>query len=134
MTAFMTDPVVRGIAVMLLVVMGLVSLVPRVEASFVPSDQSGRSSSPTSRQEDMATIQKALEQKLVQERLRDLGYTDDEIKARLDRLSDGEVHSLATQLDSLEPAGELGLVIGILVIIILVIVILMLTGHRIRVS
>jgi hypothetical protein len=131
MKAFMTDPVVRGIAVMLVVVMGLVSLVPRVEASFVPTDQSASS---ISRHEDMATIQKALEQKLVQERLRDLGYTDDEIKARLDQLSDAEVHSLATQLDSLAPAGYLGLVIGILVIIILVIVILMLTGHRVRVS
>jgi hypothetical protein len=131
MKAFMTDPVVRGIAVMLVVVMGMVSLVPRVEASFVPTDQSA---SPISRHEDMATIQKALEQKLVQERLKDLGYTDDEIKARLDQLSDAEVHSLAAQLDSLAPAGYLGLVIGILVIIILVIVILMLTGHRVRVS
>jgi hypothetical protein len=134
MTAFMTDPVVRGIAVVLLVVMGLVGFVPRVEAAFVPSGESGLSSSPTSRQEDMATIQKALEQKLVRERLKDLGYTDDEIKARLDRLSDAEVHSLATQLDSLAPGGELGLVIAILVIIILVIVILMLTGHRVHIS
>jgi hypothetical protein len=134
MKTFMTDPAVRWIATMLVVVMGLVSFVPRIEASFVPSDQADRSFSRTSRQEDMATIQKALEQKLVQERLRELGYTDDEIKARLDQLSDAEVHSLATQLDSLAPAGELGLVIGILVIIILVIVIVMLTGHRVRVS
>ena len=43
MKAFMTDPVVRGIAVMLVVVMGLVSLVPGDEASFVPSDQSASS-------------------------------------------------------------------------------------------
>ncbi|HVO82924.1 MAG TPA: PA2779 family protein [Syntrophobacteria bacterium] len=134
MKAFMTDPAVRWIATMLIVVMGLVSFVPPVEASFVPSEQTDRASSPTSRQQDMATIQRALEQKLVQERLRDLGYTDEEIKARLDQLSDADVHSLAAQLDSLAPAGELGLVIGILVIIILVIVILMLTGHRVRVS
>jgi hypothetical protein len=132
MKAFMTDPVVRGIAMMLVVVMGLVSLVPRVEASFVPSDQSASS---ISRQEDMATIQKALEDKVIRERLKDLGYTEEEIKARLDRLSDGEVHSLASQLDSLMPAGDgLGVVIALLVIAILVIVILMLTGHRIRVS
>jgi Family of unknown function (DUF6627) len=134
MNAFMTDPVVRWIAITLVAVMGLLSFVPRVEASFVPSDRAHGRPSPTSRQEDMATIQKALEHKLVQERLRELGYTDDEIKARLDRLSDAEVHSLAAQLDSLAPAGELGLVIGILVIIILVIVILMLTGHRVRIS
>jgi hypothetical protein len=72
MKAFMTDSVVRSIAVILVVVMGVVGLVPRIEASFVPSDQS---SAPICRQEDMATIQKALEQELVTERLKDLGYT-----------------------------------------------------------
>ena len=56
MKVFMTDPVVRGIAMMLVVVMGVVSLVPRVEASFVTTDQSASS---VSRQEDMATIQRA---------------------------------------------------------------------------
>ena len=132
MKAFMTDPVVRGIAMMLVVVMGLVSLVPRVEASFVPSDQSASSNS---RQDDMATIQKALEQKLVKERLKDLGYTEEEIKARLDRLSDAEVHRLASQLDSLMPAGgwEVAVII-LLLVAVLVVLILMWTGHKIAVS
>ena len=131
MKAFMTDPVVRGIAVMLVVVMGVVSLVPRVEASFVSSDQSLAS---LSRQEDMATIERALEQKLVRERLKDLGYTEEEIQARLDRLSDAEVHSLASQLDSLMPAGgwEAALVV-ILLVAILVVLILMWIGHKIAV-
>jgi len=131
MKAFLTDPVVRGIAVMLVVVMGLVSLVPRVEAFFVPSDQSASS---ISRQEDMATIERALEQKLVRERLKDLGYTEEEIKARLDRLSDAEVHSLASQLDSLMPAGgwEVALVV-ILLVAILIVLILMWTGHKLAV-
>jgi hypothetical protein len=80
----------------------------------------------------MATIQKALEQKLVQERLRDLGYTDDQIKARLDQLSDAEVHSLATQLDALMPAGGFTTVLGVLLLVaILVVLILMWTGHKI---
>ena len=130
MKAFMTDPVVRGIAMMLVVVMGMVSFVPRVEASFVPSDQSA-----LSRQEDMATIQKALEQKLVRERLKDLGYTEEEINARLDRLSDAEVHSVASQLDSLLPAGGWeAAVIVILLVAVLVVLILMWTGHKIAVS
>jgi hypothetical protein len=131
MKAFMTDPLVRRIAVMLVVVMGLVSLVPRVEASFVPSDQS---SSSFSRQEDMATIQTALEHKLVKERLKDLGYTEEEINARLDRLSEAELHSLATQIDSLMPAGgwEVALVV-ILLVAILVVLILMWTGHKLAV-
>ena len=132
MKAFMTEPVVRGIAVMLAVVMGLVSLVPRVEASFVPSDE--QSASSISRQEDMATIQRALEDKLVRERLKDLGYAEEEIKARLDRLSDAEVHSLASQLDSLMPAGGWeAAVVVILLVAILVVLILMWTGHKLAV-
>jgi len=132
MRVLMNGLLVRRIAMMLVVVMGLISFVPKVEASFVPSDESFSS---ISRQNDMATIQRALEHKLVKERLKDLGYTDEEIKARLDRLSETEIHSLAAQLDSLLPAGDgLGVVIALLVIAILVIVILMLTGHRIHVS
>jgi hypothetical protein len=132
MHVLMDKFVMRRVAVMLTVLMGLLSLVPRVEASFVPSDESFSSSS---RQNDMATIQNALEQKLVKERLKDLGYTEEEVKARLDRLSDTELHALASQLDSLIPAGDAtGVVIAILVIAILVIVILMLTGHRIHIS
>jgi len=135
MKAFMTDPLVRWIAAMLVVVMGLVSFVPGVEASFVPSDQSDRSSSPTSRQEDMATIQKALEQRLVQERLRDLGYTDDEIKSRLDQLSDTELHNFAAQLDTLAPAGDgFEVAVIILLVLVLIVLVLMLTGHHVRVS
>jgi hypothetical protein len=132
MKAFMTEPVVRGIAMMLVVVMGLVSLVPRVEASFVPSDD--QSASSISRQEDMATIQRALEDKLVRERLKDLGYTEEEIQARLDRLSDAEVHSLASQLDFLMPAGGWeAAVVVILLVAILVVLILMWTGHKLAV-
>ena len=129
MKAFMTDPVVRSIAVMLVVVMGVVGLVPRIEASFVPSDQS---SAPISQQEDMATLQKALEQKLVTERLKDLGYTEDEITARLDRLSDSELHSLATRIDTLMPAGSTEAVLAVILLVaILVVLILMWTGHKI---
>ena len=131
MKAFMTDPVVRGIAMMLVVVMGVVGLVPRIEASFVPSDQS---SAPISQQEDMATLQKALEQKLVTERLKDLGYTEDEIRARLDRLSDSELHSLATRIDTLMPAGSTEAVLAVILLVaILVVLILMWTGHKIAI-
>ncbi|HYA01833.1 MAG TPA: PA2779 family protein [Syntrophobacteria bacterium] len=132
MQVSMNELVMRRIAMMLVVLMGLVSLVPRVEASFVASDEFFSS---VSRQNDMTTIQGALEQKLLRERLKELGYTEDEIKARLDRLPDNELHALATQLDSLVPAGDgTGVVIAVLVIVILVLVILMLTGHRIHVS
>jgi CHASE3 domain sensor protein len=82
----------------------------------------------------MATIESALEQKLVRERLKDLGYTEEEIKARLARLSDAEVHSLASQLDSLMPAGSWeAVVVVILLVAILAVLILWWTGYKIAI-
>jgi hypothetical protein len=132
MRLFMSAILLRRVAAILVLLMGLFSLVPRVEAGFIGSDQSLGA---TSRQQDLATLQRALENKLVQERLKALGYSDEEIKARLDQLSDQDLHNFATQIDTLTVGGDgLGLVIAILVIIILVIIILKLMDKKIVVS
>lgn len=120
----------RRVIMIMVIVMSLVSFIPRVDAGFIPSGESTQY-----RQKDMATVQKALENKLIQERLRAYGYTDEEIKARLGQLSDEEVHQLASNIDSLMPAGDgFGVVIGVLVIVILVLVILQLMGKRVVVT
>jgi Family of unknown function (DUF6627) len=122
----------RRVATILVLLMGLFSLVPRVEAGFISSDESFGA---TSRQQDLATLQRALENKLVQERLKALGYSDEEVKARLDQLSDQDLHNFATQINTLTAGGDgLGLVIAILIIIILVIIILKLMDKKIVVS
>lgn len=132
MRLFMTATVLRRVATALVLLMGLVSVVPRVEAGFIGSDESFGA---TSRQQDLATLERALENKLVQERLQALGYSDEEIKARLDQLSDQDLHNFATQIDTLTAGGDgLGLVIAILIIIILVIIILKLLDKKIVVS
>jgi hypothetical protein len=132
MRIFMTATLLRRVATLLVLIMGLFSLVPRVEAGFISSDESVGS---VSREHDLATVQRVLEHKMVKERLQALGYVDEEIKARLDQLSDAEVHSLAAQLDSLTAAGDgLGIIIALLVIVILVIVILKLMEKKIVVS
>ncbi len=132
MRLFMTATVLRRVATTLVLLMGLCSLVPRVEAGFIGSDDSFGAAS---RQQDLATLQRALENKLVQERLKALGYSDEEIKARLDQLSDQGRHNFATQIDTLTAGGDgLGLVIAILIIIILVIIILKLMDKKIVVS
>jgi predicted PurR-regulated permease PerM len=110
----------RKIAIVLIVAMGLLSIVPPVNASFIPS---GDSQERTIRNQDLETISKALETKIIKQRLQDLGYSDQEIQDRLDQLSDQEIHNLAVQIDSLTQGGATGLIIGILVIIILVLVI-----------
>ena len=120
----------RHITCLLLLTVGLLSLVPQVEAGFVPTAQSH--SAPTHRS-DMAVVQKALEYKLVQTRLRDLGYRPEEIADRLQQLSDAEIHALAERIDNLVPAGDsgFGIVIALLVAIILVILVIKVTGSKV---
>jgi hypothetical protein len=81
---------------------------------------------------NLDNVQKFLELKMVRERLKDLGFTPEEIQGRLNELNDQQLHQLAMKMDDLKVGGDgLGIVIAILVIIILVIVIIQLTGHRI---
>ena len=67
------------------------------------------------------------------ERLKEFGYTAEEIQSKLSQLSDEQVHQLALNLDDLNVAGDgtLGIIIALLIIAILVIVILQLMGHKI---
>jgi DNA-binding transcriptional MerR regulator len=76
------------------------------------------------RNQDIQTIQKALENKIVKQRLQDLGFSEEEIQERLNQLSDEEVHNLAMQIDSLSQGGILGVVIAVLIIVVLVLVIM----------
>jgi hypothetical protein len=108
-------------SVLLIFVLSLISLVPRVEAAFIPSSDSRNG---LMRNQDIQTIQKALENKIVKQRLQDLGFSEEEIQERLNQLSDEEVHSLAMQIDSLSQGGILGVVIAVLIIVVLVLVIM----------
>ena len=87
------------------------------------------------RLQDLETVQAALEIKMVQQRLADLGLSQDEIRARLNGLSDADLHTLASNLDGLIHGGStaLGLLLG-LVIVFLILVILYVSGYRIAVT
>ena len=129
MHIFKNDLLLRRIAIMLVVSMALISIVPQVEAAFISSDESF---SYNMRQQDTATIKKVIEQKLVKQRLKALGYSEDEVKARLDKLSDNELHRFATQLDALTAGGDvLGVLVVILVIVGIIALILFITGKRV---
>jgi hypothetical protein len=129
MHIFKNDLLLRRIAIMLVVSMVLISIVPQVDAAFISSDESF---SYNMRLQDTATIKKALEQKLVKQRLKSLGYSEDEVKARLDMLSDNELHRFATQLDALIAGGDaLSVLVAILVIVGIIALILYITDKRI---
>ena len=119
----------------LVVAMFILGIAPRLEAAFVASQ--AINSTPLNRMSDLKAIQSALENKLVQQRLQDLGYLRDEINDKLALLSDQQLHNIAQKLDDLRVGQDsgLGIVIAVLVIIILVIVIVNLTtGHRVVVT
>jgi hypothetical protein len=124
MRAFKKSRFAGRITIMLIILMSLMSIVPRVEAAFIPSTES---QSELIRDQDIQIIKKALENKVITQRLQDLGFSDQEIQKRMDQLSDQEVHDLAVQIDSVNQGGIFGIVIAVLVIVLLVVVILRLT-------
>ncbi len=126
----MSIPFMKSIAAYLACAMFIIGIAPRVDASLAPS--AALNLAQTDRSSDLAILQKALEQKMVKERLANLGYTSDEVRARLDQLSDQQLHNVAQHLDSLKAGGDgLGIIIGILIIAILVVLLIQLTGHRV---
>src|SRR5712692_1468471 len=86
------------------------------------------------RAEDLQSIQRVLENKLVQQRLEDFGLTPEEVNAKLSGLSDVQLHQMAAQIDALMPGGELGLIIALLVIAILVVIFIYLLDRRIEIK
>lgn len=100
-------------------------------AGFVSSPASMGTTSGADRAGDLSAVQSALETKIVQQKLADLGYTKEEISTRLNRLSNEELHEVASQADILKAGGG---AIGILVAIVLIILIIKLLGHDIQVK
>ncbi len=114
----------------LVMMMFVIGITPKVYAGFSPSEVIGLSHG---RSSDLVKVQKFLEMKMVQERLREYGLTREEIQSRLDQLSDPQIHQLALKVDDLRVAadGGLGIIVALLVIAILVVILILLLGHRV---
>jgi uncharacterized membrane protein len=114
---------------MMIVLMTILGMVPRVDAAFIHSFESlGQEY----QAKDLETIRHFLEVKAVQTRLQSLGYSSEEIQARLSNLSNEEIHQLASNINTLTPGGDAaGVIISILVIILLVLLILRLMDRRV---
>ena len=127
-------PYMEHVAWYLVVAIFIISIAPRVDAGFAPSEVIDMKS--VDRTSDLEKIQSVLETKAVRERLTQFGLTHDEIMERLSQLSDEQIHQLALQLDDLRfgQDGALGIIIALLIIVLLVIVILQLTGHKIIIT
>jgi len=129
----MRMPFMKQISWYLVIVVFLISIVPKVDAGFSPSEIIALTQ--MDRTADLQKIQNILEAKAVKQRLSQLGFSRDEIQQRFSQLSDQQIHQIALQLDDLKVGQDgLGVVIALLVIAILVVVLLKLTGHKIIVT
>ena len=80
-------------------------------------------------------VGRALEHRVVEQKLLDYGVTPDEVQARLATMSDEDLHTLATASAGLPSGGDgLGALVTILIIVLLVIVILKLMNKEIVVK
>lgn len=93
-------------------------------AMIAPADQPSVGAS--TRADDLQSVQRVLEMKMVQQRLLDVGLTPDDVTAKLAGLSDSQLHQLAAQIDSVVPAGFHGvddIMHGVLAAVLVVILV-----------
>ena len=92
---------------------------------------------PAHREREIKNIQKILETKLLQQRLKDLGLNTEQISSRISQLSDAQLHQISSKIDSMQTGGGddgLGVIIALLVIAILVVVLLQISGHKVIIT
>jgi hypothetical protein len=110
--------------------MFLFGITPKVEAGFSPSEVIGQSQ--TDRSMDVEKVRKFLETKMIRERLHAFGFSQEEIQARLNLLTDDQIHQVALKLDELKVAGDGGeAVIIVLLIAAVVLLVIYLLGYRV---
>jgi len=126
----MRGDVKKLIVLYLVMVLPVIGAASKVYAGFSPSEIPAVPGMHTA--SDFTSIQKVLEVKMVKERLEKLGFTQEEIQARINQLDPQEIHKLALNLDQLKVGGDgFEIVIALLVIAILVVVLIKVTSHQV---
>jgi hypothetical protein len=118
-------------AVLMIAVMSAINVTPAA-AGLVPSQPSGATSITSTRDADMLVVQRALENKLVAQKLRDYGMAPEDVQVRLATMPDRDLHTLASASRGLPSGGDAtGALIGVLLVILLVILILKLLNKEV---
>ena len=104
-------------------------------AGLAPSTRSGAATVASTRAADLVLAQRALENKVVAQKLLDYGVSPAEAQLKLASMSDQDLHRLASASKGLPSGGDAtGAIIGVLVVVILVIVILRLMNRQVVVK
>ena len=118
-------------AVLMVAVMSVLNVTPAA-AGLAPSQVSGATSITSTRDADMLVVQRALENKLVAQKLRDYGMAPEDVQVRLATMPDRDLHTLASASKGLPSGGDAtGALIGVLIVILLVILILKLLNKEV---
>ena len=111
----------------------IVALLPSTgEASLIESRLS-TGEQMSERAEKIESVRKALEHKVVAQRLEDHGLSQEEVMARMNTLDDKQLHQIASLSDEVG-GGGVGLIVGVLLVIILVVVLLRVANKRVVVN
>ncbi|HTK30998.1 MAG TPA: PA2779 family protein [Candidatus Saccharimonadaceae bacterium] len=127
-------PLYSWTAILVVLCLGTIDIAPAA-AGLAPSQPSGVTTIASTRDADMLMAQRALENKVVAQKLRDYGVAPADAQARLASMSDQDLHTLASASKGLPTGGDAtGAIIGVLIVVILVIVVLRLMHHDVIVK
>lgn len=134
--SFYARPLAAYLIVALIV---MSSFAASAEAMFVPAapgeEASVQPHMPGDRAADLAKVQSVLESRIIQQKLMDYGLSPTEAMARVNRLSDQQLHELAARTDSVQAGGDaVGLFFGLVIVALLVVVLVYLLQGRIEVK
>ena len=117
----------RGrLAVFLAVSLMAMSFIPgAAHAMFVQAAPQAPAAQLSGRDADLAKIQKALESKVLRQRLMDYGLSPELALTKINALSSGQVHQFAAKIDALQAGGmrDSDFIIVLLLILLIVIIV-----------
>jgi hypothetical protein len=133
--SFYTKPLVIYLSVALLAIS---TFAGPAEAMFVPAAPYQKSAAypmeSVGRAADIDKVQTALESKIIHQKLMDYGLSADEAMARVNMLSDEQLHQLAAQADSLQAGGDaVGVFVALVIVALLVVLLIYLVQGRIAI-
>ncbi len=105
-------------------------------AGMIGSVSSPGASGQGPRETEIGKIQQALETEMVKEKFKAYGLAPDEINAKLQDMTDEQIHLLAQASDGVLAGGDngLGILVALLLIVLIVILILKLSGKSVIVG
>lgn len=120
------------VAILVLITFTPVSLISAgakaatVESQMISPEQNAS----TKREIDEIKVRRALENKIVAEKLMSHGLTKEEVSQKLNQMTDEQVHQMASLADRLPAGGDSGLAIVITVLVVVALVLLIIYLYK----